>query len=118
MAKYEPKFIHDYADGLYKEAKSVVTCHFFIGMFAGMLVFLKVAEIAVGGFDFLIVAIGTFIGAVMGYNSGRGRSYEMQLEAQQALCQLNLEQNTRGAAECCSSLEEKSETAVPPLGEA
>lgn len=95
MAEYDPKVIQDYAEGLYKQSKSVTTCYFFIGIFAAILIFSKISEILMGEFDFLIIAIGVFLGSVMGLFAGRNRAFEMQLEAQQALCQVEIQENTK-----------------------
>ena len=95
MVEYDPQVIQDYADGLYKQSKSITTCYFFIGIFAAIIIFSKISEILMGEFDFLIVAIGVFIGGVMGLFAGKNRSMEMQLEAQQALCQVQIQKNTK-----------------------
>ncbi len=95
MVKYDPTIIRDYASGLYKQSKSVTTCYFFIGIFAAIIVFSKISDMLNGDFDFLIVAIGVFIGAVMGIFAGKNRAFEMLLEAQQALCQVQIQENTR-----------------------
>ena len=108
MIKYDPKIIQDYAEGLYKQAKSIATCYFFIGIFAAIIVFGKISSSLTGGFDFLIVAIGVFIGGVMGLTAGRNRAFELQLEAQQALCQIKIQENT-APAPCCPTKEEKKD---------
>ncbi len=94
MVQYDPKFIQDYADGLYTQSKSIVTCYFFIGIFASILVFSKISDMLKGEFDFLIVAIGVFIGAILGIFAGKNRAFEMKLEAQEALCKIRIQKNT------------------------
>jgi hypothetical protein len=95
MVEYDPKIINDYADGLYTQSKSITTCYFFIGIFAAILVFSKISEVLAGEFDFLIMAIGVFIGGVLGLFAGKNRAFEMKLEAQQALCQIQIQENTK-----------------------
>ncbi len=95
MVDYDPKIIQNYADGLYKQAQSVATCYFFIGIFTSIIVFSKISDILKGEFDFLIVAIGVFIGGVIGLFAGKNRSFEMKMEAQQALCQIKIQENTK-----------------------
>ena len=94
MVEYDPKVIRDYADGLYKQAKSVSTCYFFTGIFLAIIIFSRISDILKGDFDFLIIAIGVFIGAVMGIFAGKNRAVEMKLQAQQALCQVKIQENT------------------------
>jgi len=95
MVDYDPKVIQEYADGLYRQAQSVVTCYFFIGIFASLIVFAKISDLLKGDFDFLIVAIGVFIGGVIGLFTGKNRAFEMKLRAQQALCQVKIQGNTQ-----------------------
>ena len=94
MTDYDPKIIQKYAAGLYTQAKSVVTCYFFIGIFGSVVLFSRISNILMGEFDFLIVAIGVFTGGVIGIFAGKNRAFEMQLKAQQALCQVQIQQNT------------------------
>ena len=42
-----------------------------------------------------IVLIGTFVGALLGFSSGRAHAFKLKLEAQNALCQAQIERNTR-----------------------
>ncbi|MEW5894493.1 MAG: hypothetical protein AB1650_01875 [Candidatus Omnitrophota bacterium] len=103
MVKYDPKVIQDYAEGLYNQSKSVTTCYFFIGIFAAIIVFGEIASLLMGGFDFLIVAIGVFIGGVLGIFAGKNRAFEIKLAAQQALCQIEIEASMKQAVKnCCS----------------
>lgn len=95
MVEYDPKIIQNYANELYNQAKSVVTCYFFIGMFASIIVFSKISDMLKNEFDFLIIAIGVFVGAIIGLFAGKNRSFEMKLEAQQALCQVKIQENTK-----------------------
>ena len=95
MADYDPKIIQDYAEGLYKQAKSIVTCYFFIGIFGGLVIFAKVSDVLIGELDFLVVAIGIFIGAVIGLFAGKNRAFEMKLEAQEALCRIEIQKNSK-----------------------
>ncbi|HSV43600.1 MAG TPA: hypothetical protein VLJ10_03510 [Candidatus Bathyarchaeia archaeon] len=92
--EYDPKIIQEYAEGLYKQSRSIATCYFFIGIFAAIIMFGKISFLLTQTFDFLIVAIGVFIGGVVGLFAGKSRAFEMQLEAQQALCQIKIQENT------------------------
>ena len=92
---YDSKVIQDHAERLIKQSQSIVPIQFFIGVFSGMIIFGGVTAWLEIGFDFLIIAIGVMIGGVMGYGAGQNRSFELKLQAQMALCQAQIEQNTR-----------------------
>lgn len=95
MIEYDPKFMKDHAAKLYDQAKSIIPAHFFIGLLIGMMVFSEFSNILMKTFDFLIVAIGVLIGAFMGLGSGYNKSAELKLRAQELLCQIKMEENTR-----------------------
>jgi len=92
---YEPEFIKDFANGLYKQAQYVVPLHFFIGIFLGLFVFNAISILLINMLDFLISSIGVLVGGVMGLQAGRDKAAQLKLQAQLALCQLNIEENTR-----------------------
>jgi len=92
---YDPQMIQQHAERLIKQSRSIVPIQFFIGVFSGMIIFGGVTAWLDIGFDFLIIAIGVLIGGVMGYGSGQNRSFELKLQAQTALCQAQIENNTR-----------------------
>lgn len=95
MIDYDPKIIQDYAEGLYKQARSIVSCYFFMGMAVGLIVFAKISDLLIGELDFVIMAIGVLTGSVIGIFAGKNRAFEMRLNAQQALCQVTIEKNTK-----------------------
>lgn len=95
MVEYDPKIIRDYAEGMYKQAQSIVTCYFFIGIFLAVIVFSHISDLLKGEFDFLIIAIGVFVGGVIGLFAGKNRAFEMKLNAQQALCQVAIQENIK-----------------------
>ncbi|EFK96320.1 membrane protein [sediment metagenome] len=95
MAQYDPAFVKDFANTLYKQANTVVPTHFFIGMFTGMFLFGIISSALVNTIDILIVSLGVLIGGVLGLSSGRYRAYELKLQAQLALCQVKIEENLR-----------------------
>jgi len=95
VAIYDPIFVKEFADNLYKQAKTIVPAHFFIGMFSGMFLFGFISVALVNSLDLLIIIIGVLIGGVMGYGSGRYKAAELKLQAQLALCQVKIEENLR-----------------------
>ena len=93
--QYDPKVIKEHAERLIQQSQSIVPIQFFIGVFSGMIIFGGVTAWLDIGFDFVIISIGVLIGGVMGYGSGQNRSFELKLQAQMALCQAQIEQNTK-----------------------
>lgn len=88
MATYDPKIIQEFAEGLYSRATTIVV--------VSVLFFALVGGIA--GY-FLIRGSGTVvllaIGAAVGYYLGSQRAFLLKLQAQTALCQVEIERNTR-----------------------
>lgn len=95
MIEYNAKVIYEHAENLNKQSKSAVPLHFFIGLFSGIIIAGGVSAVMLVGFDFLISAIGALAGGFMGYAAGQQRASELKLQAQLALCQAKIEENTR-----------------------
>jgi hypothetical protein len=88
---YDPNIIATYAKELYRRANSVTFFYAFLGLIFGF---------AVGfAFFFLDSLIPNYFtaafGCWIGYTAGMAKSFALRLEAQQALCQLQIELNTR-----------------------
>ena len=97
MVEYDSNVIHQFAQRLYAQSRATTMRQFFIGMLFGIIFFGALSDAMLGMYDALIVSIGAFIGAVMGYGSGQNRAFELKLQAQQALCQARIEENSRAA---------------------
>ncbi|MCC6415561.1 MAG: hypothetical protein IT582_06605 [Opitutaceae bacterium] len=93
--KYDPEIICKYADKLYSQAASIIAGRTIAGIFFGVI----------GGIVFqyylpteprwLPVAVGTVLFGLLGYNSAQAKAFELRLRAQDALCQVQIEKNTR-----------------------
>ncbi len=57
----------------------------------------------------VLTLVGAVLGALIGISIGRGRAFVYQLQAQQALCQVEIESNTRRATALTSGLPVKSD---------
>jgi len=117
MPDYEPQLIEEFANRLYKQAKDVISRAVVGGVvvrgFFGLLVGLGIgcAQVVLVGqkpadpessqtiltFAVVVGVILALVGGISGYYSGKEKSFELRLKAQQALCQLHIEKNTRGS---------------------
>ena len=87
---YDPKIIGIYANALYRRADWIVFVWSIIGAVFG-------AAICgfYGGQTGLL--LGIVVGGIMGYSEGQSRSFFLRLQAQLALCQVQIEANTRSS---------------------
>ena len=96
---YDPAIIQEYADAMYRRAKWLVFISTIMGGLTGLIVASLIAIAASFGrggsdpsFVFLMcVAIGGFFG----YWNGTQKAFWFKLAAQVALCQVEIEHNTR-----------------------
>ena len=101
MTTYDENILQQYADGLYREAKSIM---FSTALVYGLVSFLIAILIAlllgrvgtdmetISEFAMVIVPV---IGIIFGILAGRQKAFHLKLQAQQILCQRQIEVNTR-----------------------
>ena len=88
MATYDPKIINEFADRLYKRAQSIIINYSVIGLFlGGMCGFITKEKIAM-----IIFALA---GLIVGFLMGREKAFTLKLQAQTALCQVQIEKNSQ-----------------------
>lgn len=111
MAQYDERIIQAYADALYERA-AVIVFQYTAGV--GVLGAVG-AYFSVG--NQTATAVGFGIGALFGYVLGRGKSFQLRLEAQTALCQVQIERNTRSSPRVPSLiLDERAPQAIAAEG--
>ena len=93
MSEYDPSVIRQHAERLYRSAKGSVAAWVFLGAIVGGVLGLWRAEETQTPKTHapMFIAIAAFIG----YFVGRDRAFRMRLQAQMALCQAQIEENTR-----------------------
>ncbi|MCA9577966.1 MAG: hypothetical protein KC668_21175 [Myxococcales bacterium] len=99
--KYDPSVIQEMADQLYARARTMVAQSVLLGLLFGSATGAVVAlflgelrsEIGVG----LVVTFAALC-AVLGASSARTKTLSLRLQAQELLCQVQIEMNTRRAA--------------------
>lgn len=100
--QYDPNILQQFADSLYSQAKWLVfmtASRYGLGTY---LIFL-VGLIAIGNIHppvemntvWGLPVIPALIGTALGISVGRSKAFNLKLKAQQILCQVQIEQNTR-----------------------
>jgi hypothetical protein len=94
---YDAAVIQSLADRLYSQARTVVVKYTVIGavLFSVIFYFAVSREHNFGLVPTKSLGVGLLIGVVLGFVLGQRKSYQLKLEAQLALCQLQIERNTR-----------------------
>jgi hypothetical protein len=115
---YDPSVIEVFAERLYAKAASFVVGSVVAGAAVGAA-FGAVPLTSLGSswpvpsaFGFATLLVGGLAGSVIGYLIGEARAFAYKLQAQSALCQLQLERNTAAVAEL-ATLPPAPPTAVP-----
>jgi hypothetical protein len=95
---YDPNGLLQFADELYQKAKSVVTdTAIYYGVIAFFASFFFFGRLPLRGpFGWAVLLLGfSSLGVLTGVSVGKKKALAMKLQAQQILCQLQIEANTR-----------------------
>lgn len=88
---YDPVVIQEFAERLYSKANNIIRSYTISGVlllgFAGLLT----QEPIVG-------LIGAVLGGFVGYSMGKEKAFAYKLQAQTALCQVQIEINSQNGA--------------------
>src|SRR5580704_1782061 len=96
MATYDSKVIYRFADELYARADAIVGQAILMAAVLGLVLvagahFLVPKELIL---TVLALAFSVVVGWLM-YNSAERQAFKLRLEAQMALCEVRIEENTR-----------------------
>jgi hypothetical protein len=94
MAQYDPRVIQKLADKLYSQANTIV----FLATAAGFALG-AICGYGAGhqqGNSSLYAWVGGIVLGAIGFAIGRSMSFSLRVKAQMALCQRQIEENTRG----------------------
>lgn len=90
MVKYNAKVIYTFAQRLYRSAQIVMVLYTLIGGLGG-----GIAGGLLSGEFGIVVLFSAVVGGVIGWFLGTQRAFHLKLQAQVALCQAKIEENTR-----------------------
>jgi len=117
LPAYDPRVIEQFAEKLYRKASAFVAGSVAIGASLGAafgsvpLTSLGAAWPVPSYLGFATLLLGGVVGGAIGYVIGDTRSFGYTLQAQSALCQLQLERNTAILAQAVSA---RASTPAPP----
>jgi uncharacterized protein YacL len=94
MINYDASIIQKFADNLYKKANQIIIIYSVFGFSIGVLISVGIGRF-IESMPILYVIVSVFM-ALFGFAAGRERSFSLKLQAQNALCLKQIEENTRG----------------------
>jgi hypothetical protein len=122
LPSYDPRVIEQFAEKLYRKASAFVAGSVVIGAALGAA-FGAIPLTSLGAswpipslFGFATLLVGGLVGAVIGYVIGDTRSFGYRLQAQAALCQLQIERNTATVAIAIAARTQAAAPAPPASG--
>lgn len=92
MVAYDPQVIYQFADRLYRQAGQIIVASTFLGGLVGLGAGYVVKE----SLD-RYALLGAVLFGLICFALGVQRAFVLKLQAQTALCQVRIEENTRGA---------------------
>ena len=93
MSNYDPKLLRALAEQLNAQARTAVVVGIFAGAVTGGLFGFAASLIFMLSHSLLIP--GAAVGAILGIFAGRRKAQALKLQAQMALCQIQIEENSR-----------------------
>ena len=102
MVKYDPQVIVTFADSLYRHAASVVLTYTVVGALIGLASGGAVGIAVLDGGGRIGAAVGALLLGAIAFKLGQQKAFALRLQAQIALCQVQIEANTGGQKEAVS----------------
>ncbi len=91
--RFDPTVIQQFADRLYSQARTLVVLYSVLGVLVG-----SIGAYAITRSERLAMIAGGLLG-LLGFAIGQARTFSLRLQAQTALCQVQIEANTRRASQ-------------------
>lgn len=95
---YDRSVIQEFADKLYARARAIVVVFTLVGFFVGLVAGGALSNSALRVLGPAGVVVVAVVGALIGLVIGQSRAFMLKLQAQTALCQAQIEENTRAPA--------------------
>jgi sulfite exporter TauE/SafE len=116
MVKYDASILQQFADSLYAKARSVVVTYAILGLVLGGIGGLVLQATASFGrdlrmFESVVLWGPALLGLAWGFAHGQMKAFKYRLEAQQVLCQVQIEANTRRSEGVTCGLQEPTKAA-------
>lgn len=93
--EYDPAIIQTFVNGLYAQARRIVVTYVILGFLIGGAAGLIIANLnSIQNQLIPAVVAGLFV-ALLAHNSAKAKAFSLKLQAQQTLCQVATEKNTR-----------------------
>lgn len=96
MVKYDAQVIVQFAADLYSQARSIPVTYAALGVLAGFGAGAAAFGTAIDGGGLIGGALGALLLGVVAFKLGQQKAFALKLQAQVALCQVQIETNTRG----------------------
>ncbi len=90
MVQYDANIIYKFAQDLYRSARRIIITYTLVGAILGLVI----GYLPTQSFG-LSALIGALLLGLIGYALGEQRAFHLRLQAQIALCQVKIEENTR-----------------------
>lgn len=107
MVTYDPTVIRENAARLYSHADFIIYRETFIGLLVGcvigyivgfLLPLTEMTRTLPGHIQLVAGVVGGIFGTLIGWAIGNDKAFALRLQAQMALCQAQIEWNTRAAS--------------------
>ncbi len=103
MAQYDPQILQTFANKLYSRANGIIAALTLLGLILGAIGGLFAGAAIQATSLGVVVAVGTVLGGVLGFVLGSDRAFHLKYQAQLALCQRQIELNTRTRSDTTSA---------------
>lgn len=94
MVQYDRDLIQKFAEKLYKKANGVIASYTIVGLLLGAVGGYFLGDSMGGGMTTTVIV--AVVVALIGFAIGQEKAFMLKLQAQTALCQMKIEQNTSG----------------------
>ena len=107
MIQYDATIIQQFAQSLYNQAQRIIVLYAILGALIGAIVGIGLS-LGLGQGALVVGSVGALLGGAFGASVGRYRAFTLRLQAQTALCQVQIELNSRPRSQSHQSVAQPS----------